>query len=156
MGQQLPRPAPGLGRRETIAEGLGPEVGDSLVVNVLGRNVTARVANLRVVDWENLGINFVLVFSPGSFGGAPHAVIATLTYPRGGGPQAEADLVKADKLKPSRALPRSGSRRCSKRSANLLAKFILAIRGASILTLTFGGAGARAARWRPAHRPPGL
>ena len=42
------------------------------------------IANLRSVHWENLGINFVLVFSPNAFAGAPHTDIATLTYPGGG------------------------------------------------------------------------
>ena len=45
-----------------IADGLGLKVGDELVVNVLGRNITARIANLRTVDWQTLGINFVLVY----------------------------------------------------------------------------------------------
>ena len=42
-----------------IADGLGLKVGDPVVVNVLGRNITARIANLRTVDWQSLGINFV-------------------------------------------------------------------------------------------------
>ena len=33
---------------------------------MLGRNITARIANLRAVEWQSLGINFVLVFSPGA------------------------------------------------------------------------------------------
>ena len=71
-----------------IADGLGLAVGDEIVVNVLGRNVTARIANLRTLDWQSLGINFVLVFSPATFRGAPHTELATLTYP-GGAPNAE-------------------------------------------------------------------
>ena len=67
-----------------IADGLGLKIGDPVVVNVLGRNITATLANLRAVDWQSLGINFVLVFSPGSFRGAPHTHIATFTYPNGG------------------------------------------------------------------------
>ena len=39
----------------------------------------ATIANLRAVDWQSLGINFVLVFSPNAFRGAPHTHIATLT-----------------------------------------------------------------------------
>jgi len=62
---------------------------------VLGRNVTARIANLRAVDWENLGINFVLVFSPGTFGGAPHSDIATLTFADGGTPAEDTAVIKA-------------------------------------------------------------
>ena len=64
-----------------IADGLGLKVGDAVTVNVLGRNLTATIANLRTVDWQSLGINFVMVFSPGTFRGAPHTHIATLTYP---------------------------------------------------------------------------
>jgi putative ABC transport system permease protein len=66
-----------------IADGLGLRIGEPITVNVLGRNITATVANLRSVDWQNLGINFVLVFSPGTFAGAPHTHIGTLTYPPG-------------------------------------------------------------------------
>lgn len=57
---------------------LGLKVGDTVTVNVLGRNVTARIANLREVDWESMGINFVMVFSPNVLAGAPHAWLATL------------------------------------------------------------------------------
>ena len=39
------------------------------------------IGNLRTVDWQGLGINFVLVFSPNAFKGAPHTHIATLTEP---------------------------------------------------------------------------
>ena len=58
--------------RSKIADGLGLKLGDTITVNVLGRNITARIANLREVDWQSLGINFVMVFSPGTFRGAPH------------------------------------------------------------------------------------
>jgi putative ABC transport system permease protein len=77
------------------AHDLGLKVGDTLTVNVLGHNVNARIANLRAVDWENLGINFVLVFSPGAFAGAPHNDIATLTFADGGTNAEETALVKA-------------------------------------------------------------
>jgi len=60
---------------------LGLVVGDTVTVNVLGRNVTARIANLRDVEWESLSINFVMVFSPNTFAGAPHAWLATLSDP---------------------------------------------------------------------------
>src|SRR5690606_1371187 len=39
-----------------IADGLGLRLGDDITVNVLGRDITARIANLRSVDWQNLGI----------------------------------------------------------------------------------------------------
>lgn len=56
-------------------------VGDTVTVNILGRNVTARIANLREVHWESLGINFVMVFSPNVLKGAPHNLLATITLP---------------------------------------------------------------------------
>ncbi|CAN7695002.1 FtsX-like permease family protein [Bosea sp. LjRoot9] len=62
-----------------IAAGIGLAVGDTLTVNVLGRNITARVANLRAVEWRSLGINFVMLFSPNTFAGAPHTNLATIT-----------------------------------------------------------------------------
>jgi putative ABC transport system permease protein len=77
------------------AHDLDLKIGETITVNVLGRNITARIANLRTVDWENLGINFVLVFSPGAFAGAPHTDIATLTFADGGTAAEEAALVKA-------------------------------------------------------------
>ncbi len=65
-----------------IADGLGLKLGDPVTVNVLGRNITARIANMRDVDWQSLSINFVMVFSPHAFDGAPHTHLATLTYPK--------------------------------------------------------------------------
>jgi putative ABC transport system permease protein len=78
-----------------IAGGLDVTVGDTITVNVLGRNVTARIANLREVDWESLSINFVMVFSPNTFRGAPHTTLATLSLPEDGGPNAERAIMAA-------------------------------------------------------------
>lgn len=58
---------------------LSLSIGDPITVNVLGRNISAKVANFRDVQWETLGINFVFVFSPNTFAGAPHSYLATLT-----------------------------------------------------------------------------
>lgn len=59
------------------AEGLGVGVGDSLTINVLGREISATIANLRHVDWATFGINFVIIFAPGALEAAPHSFIAT-------------------------------------------------------------------------------
>ncbi|MBW8858087.1 MAG: FtsX-like permease family protein, partial [Bradyrhizobium sp.] len=53
-----------------IADGLGLKLGDEVVVNILGRDIHAKISNLRSIDWQGLGINFVLVFSPNAFKGA--------------------------------------------------------------------------------------
>jgi putative ABC transport system permease protein len=60
---------------------IGLKLGDTITVNVLGRNVTARIANFRTVEWESMSINFVMIFSPNTFAGAPHSWLATLTIP---------------------------------------------------------------------------
>ncbi|MDQ0467503.1 ABC transporter permease [Labrys wisconsinensis] len=65
---------------ESMARGLGLDIGDTIAVNVLGRRIEARIATVRKVEWENLGINFVLVFSPNTFAGAPVMHLATLSY----------------------------------------------------------------------------
>ena len=77
-----------------MAEGLGLKVGDSVTVNVLGRSVTAAIANLRKIDWQSLGINFVMVFSPSTFAGAPHMVLATAAFPSGSDPALELSLAR--------------------------------------------------------------
>ncbi len=63
---------------EEAAE-LGLKIGDTITVNVLGRSISAKIASFRRVEWETLAINFVMVFSPNTFAGAPHAWLATLT-----------------------------------------------------------------------------
>ncbi|MDQ0396320.1 ABC transporter permease [Labrys monachus] len=77
-----------------IAQGLGLAVGDPITVNVLGRNITAKVGALRTLEWRNFGINFVLVYSPATFLGAPVSDIATLTWPHGASDAAELDLLR--------------------------------------------------------------
>ena len=60
-----------------VAAGIGVSLGDMVTLNVLGRNITAKVANLRKVNWRSMGINFVFVFTPNAFAGAPHMFMAT-------------------------------------------------------------------------------
>lgn len=63
-----------------VAEGLGLTLGDDITVNVLGREITARIANLRRVEWRSFGINFVMVFSPDTFADAPYSEIFTVAF----------------------------------------------------------------------------
>ncbi len=117
-----------------IADGLGLKLGDSVTVNVLGRNITATIANMRTVDWQSLSINFVMVFTPNTFRGAPHTHIATLTYPNGGSVAQEGAVLRsiADSfpmvttVRVKDALEAIGS---------LIGNLVLGIRGASAITL---------------------
>jgi putative ABC transport system permease protein len=61
-----------------LAHGMGLHVGDTLTVNLLGRDITARIANLRQIDWARLGINFAIVFAPGTLEAAPQTHLAAL------------------------------------------------------------------------------
>ncbi len=65
-----------------IAAGMGLRLGDTITLNVLGREITARIANLRAIDWTTLGINFTLVLAPGALEGAPQTWIATAQVER--------------------------------------------------------------------------
>jgi putative ABC transport system permease protein len=60
------------------ARAFGLKIGDTMTVNVLGREITGTIKNLREIDWSSLSINFVMVFSPGMISGAPQTHIATL------------------------------------------------------------------------------
>jgi putative ABC transport system permease protein len=61
-----------------LAKGWGVGVGDTITVNVLGRDITLKIASLREIAWRGLGINYVLVASPGLLSAAPHTHIATM------------------------------------------------------------------------------
>jgi putative ABC transport system permease protein len=77
-----------------VAVGLGLKLGDTLRVNVMGREIRARVANFRQVQWESLGINFVMVFSPATFRAAPHGQLTTLALKNGGDAAGEAKVLR--------------------------------------------------------------
>jgi putative ABC transport system permease protein len=116
-----------------IADGLRLKIGDEIVVNVLGRDIPAKISNLRNIDWQGLGINFVLVFSPNAFKGAPHSHVATLSevHPD---PAGDARIIKqvAD------AFPTVTSvrvREALETVGTVITNLVLAIRGASAVTL---------------------
>jgi putative ABC transport system permease protein len=137
---------------QRTADDLKLKLGETITVNVLGRNVSARIANLRAVDWQSLGINFVLVFSPGAFAGAPHTDIATLTFADGGTAAEETALVKAL----ADAFPTVSAIRV-KDALNavdqIVGNLVLGLRGASSIALiaaalVLGGALAAGQRFR--------
>jgi len=126
--------APLVSVEATTARDLNLKLGDTVTVNVLGRDITARIANLRAVDWQNLGINFVLVFSPGAFAGAPHTDIATLTFADGGTTAEETALIKAL----ADAFPTVSAVRVKDALDavdHIVGNLLLALRGASAVTL---------------------
>ena len=63
------------------ARAVGLKVGDRITVSVLGREIEARIASLREINWDTMGFNFVIVFAPGALEGAPHSFMATISMP---------------------------------------------------------------------------
>ena len=120
-----------------IAKGLGLKIGDAVTVNVLGRNVTARISNLREVKWESLALNFVLVFSPNTLAGAPHNLLATISLPKDTPLATEAKLAQQI----GRAFPASTAIRVKDAIDAFSAVFnrvMLAVRAAGSVTLIAG------------------
>ena len=119
---------------EEVAEGLGLHVGDTVVVNVLGRDISAKLANLRKVNWRSFAINFVLVYSPNALNGAPYTELVSAALPSAA-PDAELTLMRAV----ARQFPAVASVRVREAMDNietLVAKLALAIRAATGVALT--------------------
>ncbi len=113
---------------------LGLKIGDEVSVNVLGREITAEIANFRDIEWQSLGINFVMVFSPNTFAGAPHAHLMTLGWDADVSTETELGLLKTV----SNAFPTVTAVRVKdaiNQVNDLVSQLAWAIRGASSITL---------------------
>ncbi len=112
---------------------LGLKLGDTVTVNVLGRDITAKIANLRQVEWRSMSINFVMVFSPNMLKGAPHAWLATLADP-GATAEAEARILNSV----TKAYPAITSVRVKDAltiASNFVGQFSIAVRVAASVAL---------------------
>jgi putative ABC transport system permease protein len=120
--------------------------GETLTVNVLGRNVEAEIANWREVQWEDLQINFVMMFSPGLISNAPQSHIATV--------HVDADQETALEAAVNERFPNISAIRVKDvltRVAGILENIALAVRSTASITVlagTFVLAGAIAAGHR--------
>ena len=120
-----------------LAKKLGLVIGDTVTVNVLGRNLTARIANLREVKWDNLSLNFVMVFSPNALQSAPYKLLATVMLPKDASLEREVALAKAM----GRAFPAITPIRVKDAIAQfnaVLAQVLTAVRVAAGVTLGSG------------------
>jgi len=63
---------------EDIAEDLRLVIGDTLTLNVLGRDIEAEIFNLRDDEFRNVGIDFSMILSPGDIAAAPYTYISTV------------------------------------------------------------------------------
>ncbi|MGI9411269.1 MAG: ABC transporter permease, partial [Hyphomicrobiaceae bacterium] len=120
-----------------LAVELGLAVGDTITVNILGRNITARVASLREIEWESLSINFVMVFSPNTLKAAPHNLLATVQFPKSTPGAKEADVAREI----GRKLPSVSMIRVKDAInvfADVFGKVMIAVRAAASVTLLAG------------------
>ena len=53
-------------------------LGDTITLNVLGREITAEVRHVRRVEWQAMQVNFALLLSPEPMRSAPHSYVATV------------------------------------------------------------------------------
>jgi putative ABC transport system permease protein len=68
---------------ENLAKALNLKLGDYLTIGLLGVERSARIASFRRIDWDSLGFNYVLVFTPNAIADAPHNLAATIDLPPG-------------------------------------------------------------------------
>ncbi len=65
-----------------IARDFGVGLGDTLTLNILGRDITAEITSLRAIDWRSLRFDFAIIFAPGTLENAPHTHIAAVRAPK--------------------------------------------------------------------------
>ncbi|HEU0234506.1 MAG TPA: FtsX-like permease family protein [Gallionella sp.] len=66
---------------EGIADRLGIRLGDELTYDVAGSRFTARVANLRKVQWDSMRVNFFVIATPELLKGYPVSYISSFYLP---------------------------------------------------------------------------
>jgi putative ABC transport system permease protein len=66
-----------------IAELLGIELGDRLTFRIADREVSARVANLREVEWDSFEVNFFVIATPATLREYPATFITSFYLPDG-------------------------------------------------------------------------
>ena len=68
---------------EKLRDALDLKLGDIITISLLGVERSAKIASFRRIDWDSMGFNYVLVFSPNAISDAPHNLAATIDIPPG-------------------------------------------------------------------------
>lgn len=76
---------------DDIAEAFDLRPGDTMTINILGRDIQAEVANIRSNDWTNFTISFTMTLAPGTLENVPQTHLATVRAR----PEAEARIARA-------------------------------------------------------------
>ncbi|MCF6304589.1 MAG: FtsX-like permease family protein [Rhodobacteraceae bacterium] len=60
------------------AEEIGLQLGDEITVNILGRDLTAKINSFHAVEFSDMSMNFIMIWNPTALQNAPHSHLATL------------------------------------------------------------------------------
>lgn len=74
----------------SLARGMGVKLGDTITFASMDKEIDARIANLRDIEWGTLQMNFAIVLSPGALDGLPATWLATVYV----SPEHEKDVQK--------------------------------------------------------------
>jgi len=116
-----------------LAKGFGVSIGDTLTLNILGREITAKISNLREIDWRSLRFDFAIIFAPGTLEKAPLTHIAAIEAT----PSAERAVEKAA-TDPFPNISAIRVRDALEAASKLLAGIGAAITGTATLTIIAG------------------
>lgn len=78
-----------------FAEATGVKIGDYLTMGILGTERDVRIASFREIDWETMGFNFTMVFSPNAIADVPHNLSATVELPENADTSEQGPLLRA-------------------------------------------------------------
>lgn len=116
-----------------VARAFNIGVGDDITVEILGDSITAKIANVREIEWASFTMNFAVTFAPGALDAMSASYIATLIL----GPEDETGL----QARLARELPSVTSIRVREALAaaeNILGAILLAVRVSAAVTLMAG------------------
>lgn len=137
---------------DEVGQELRLALGETITVNVLGREITAEITSFRTINWQSLRMNSVMIFSPNTLRGAPFTSLATLAYPDGGTTETELAFLKSV-VDAFPAVTVIRVKEAIETANNVVEQIGWAVRGASGITLTasmlvLGGAFAAGRRRR--------
>ena len=118
----------------SLAKGFGIDIGDTLTLNVLGREIEGTITSLREIDWRSLRFDFAIIFAPGPLEGAPHTHIAAVEAP------AEIEEILENAVSSRFAnITSIRVREALEAASNILKGIAGAISGTSLITIFAGG-----------------
>ncbi len=117
-----------------LAKGFGVDIGDSLTLNILGREVKGTINSLREIDWRSLRFDFAIIFAPGPLEGAPHTHIAAVKVS-----SENEDLMENTVSSRFSNITSIRVREALEAAANILKGVSGAISGTTLITIFTGG-----------------